>query len=211
MNCLYTIGHSQHSLEKFLNMLKTYDINYVLDIRSIPFSRYAPQFNRDQLKNFLQGYSINYANMAIAFGARQNNKNLYTIENYLDFEKVRNTAQFKQAFDNVLKGLNEGNKIAFMCTEKNPSECHRSIMVTKAFSDANIPIKHILEDFSYILQDDINDQLLNMYFPDRDQYNIFDYIVCERNDEDLIAKAYRMRNKEIGYQMKMEDIQCSRG
>lgn len=199
MGFLYTIGHSHHEPDYFLRLLRKYDINYVLDVRSTPYSKFAPQFNAETINAFLSKRNINYVQMGNFFGARPKDLELYTPEGYLDFNKTRNTVDFKKAVNNVLLGMNKGNNIALMCTEKNPIECHRTILVSKAFYDLNIPVKHILSNGTLRTQDSINEELLDMYFPERNQLNLFNFQNDSPNEKDLIEKSYYLRNRDIGY------------
>ena len=197
MGNLYTIGHSHHSIAHFLELLNTYNINYLMDVRSVPYSRYAEQFNREALKATLDKTTIKYVFMGNYFGARPQNIDLYNEEGYLDFERVRIYQPFVMRVDNLILGLKKGNNIALMCTEKNPIDCHRAILIARAFELKNIEVKHILEDASCITQNQLNENLLDMYFPERNQLSLFDEHA--KTDEEYLIQAYRLRNKEIGY------------
>lgn len=201
MGRLYTIGHSQHTIDYFVGLLRKHDINYLLDVRSTPYSKYAEQFNKEQLERELQSAGLKYAFMGAYFGARPEDKKLYCDEGYLDFERVRKSSQFLKGFDNVIKGLEQGNNIVLMCTEKDPFDCHRAIMVSRAFDLANIEVNHILEDGKQQSQKELNERLLNKYYPDRDQMTFFDYLnrINEKQEPDYLGMAYEQRNKEIGY------------
>lgn len=206
MGNLYTIGHSQHTIDYFVGLLREYDIKYLLDVRSTPYSKYAEQFNREQLERDLQNAGIKYAFMGTYFGARPDDKSLYCDEGYLDFERVRKSPRFLKGFDNVTKGLEQGNNIALMCTEKDPFDCHRAIMVSRAFDLADIEVGHILEDAKLQSQKELNERLLNKYYPDRAQMNLFDYLnpLNVKEESDYLGMAYEQRNKEIGYRPEDE-------
>lgn len=193
---LYTIGHSTLPEGRFIELLKHFRIEYLLDVRSTPYSRYVPQYNKDKIENVLCGAGIQYAHMGKRFGARQENKAFYNAEGYLDFECFRESAQFKAGLNNVKKGLEKYN-IALMCTEKNPIDCHRAIMVARGFELDGTQVMHILHDSTAITQEEFNQQLLNRYFPDRDQISMFQEE--EKQQENLLVLAYRKRNKKIGY------------
>lgn len=199
MGKLYTIGHSSYDKEKFLKLIKDYNINYLLDVRSTPYSKYAPQYNADVIRMYLEANSVHYVSMGKRFGARQKDMSLYDEDGILDFSKTRQTVFFQNAVGSVLKGLNSGSNIVLMCTEKNPIECHRTILISKAFYDIDVPVQHILSNGKYITQENINNELLNMYFPDRAQMTLLDMVNGLRDDKELLEEAYRKRNKEIGY------------
>lgn len=200
MGILYTIGHSQHEFEYFISLLKKYDINYLLDVRSTPYSKYAETYNKEKLSGLLYSRGIEYSFMGKFFGARPNNIQLYCKEGYLDFEKVAHSDLFIKAMQNVTLGLERGNNIALMCTEKDPFDCHRAIMVARAFSLNGIDTNHILFDGTLQTQGELDQRLLNKYFPDRAQYSLFDYSDVE-NDDENVELAYKERNKEIGYHL----------
>lgn len=204
MGNLYTIGHSQHAIEYFVKLLKMYNIDYVLDVRSVPYSKYAEQFNREILQKKLLCNGIKYSFMGSYFGARPEGADLYCDEGYLDFERVRKSSQFLKGFNNVVLGLNKGNNITFMCTEKDPFDCHRAIMIARAFDLSGIETNHILADGKVQSQSMLNERLLNKYYPDRNQMTFFDYIDNEK-DIDYLSMAYQLRNKEIGYHLESKE------
>ena len=132
------------------------------------------------------------------FGARPDDKSLYTSDNYLDFEKMRSSELFKKGLDNVMKGLDEGNNIVLMCTEKDPMDCHRAIMVSRGFALKGIEVNHILPDGKLQSQKELDERLLNLYYSDRNQISFLSNI-SEIPEEDLLVEAYKKRNAEIGY------------
>lgn len=195
---LYTIGHTNHSHEEFLKLLKQHSITYLLDVRSTPYSQYTCQFNKDVISEALVANGIKYYYMGKFFGARPDDKSLYTSDNYLDFEKMRSSELFKKGLDNVMKGLDEGNNIVLMCTEKDPMDCHRAIMVSRGFALKGIEVNHILPDGKLQSQKELDERLLNLYYSDRNQISFLSNI-SEIPEEDLLVEAYKKRNAEIGY------------
>lgn len=189
-----------HKRKELVNVFLK-EMDYVLDVRRIPYSKYAKQYNRETLDRYLLQHHIHYTYMGTYFGARQANPALYTPDGYVDFEKVRSTPLFVMGMKIVEKGLLQRHEIALMCTEKEPLNCHRAIMVARAFELGGYDIKHILFDDSLLDQRELNDQLLSKYFQNSDQMTLF------ANDEfhstnGLLKQAYIMRNKEIGYRLK---------
>ena len=203
MGKLFTIGHSQHNVEYFISMLKKYNINYVLDVRSIPYSKYAEQYDRQNIEKYMSYNGIRYSFMGKFFGARPKEKELYCAEGYLDFEKVRKSERFLKGFKNVMLGLQQGYNIVLMCTEKDPFDCHRAIMVSRAFELAKVEVNHILADGNLQHQNKLNARLLDKYFPERDQIMLFDDI-NKTKQTNYLNMAYVLRNKEIGYHLENE-------
>lgn len=207
MGKLYTIGHSLHSAARFIELLKRHGVDHVLDVRSVPYSRYAPQFNRENIEAALRMNGIEYSFMGKFFGARPKEPELYCAEGYLDFERVRDTERFRKGLESVSRGLEQRSGIALMCTERDPIDCHRAIMVARGFELAGIEAAHILEDGSLQRQRELNERLLNRYFPNRDQLDIFALMgsgAAQAKEADPLREAYRLRNREIGYRPRTE-------
>ncbi len=197
---LFTIGHSTHTQEYFLGLLKQHNIDYVLDVRSSPFSKFASWFNKDAIEDYLKKNNIVYCPMGKFFGARPTDRTLYCAEGYLDFEKTRASELFKKGLDNVMLGLASGHNIALMCTEKDPFDCHRTIMVSRGFELNGVSVQHIHADGNLETQDEINIRLLDNLEKkenvDIHQISLFEQ---QKSDKEWLEDAYRLRNKEIGY------------
>lgn len=204
MGELFTIGHSQYDVNYFISLLNQYHIDYVLDVRSTPYSKYAEQYNKENISISLISANIKYIFMGKYFGARPQDKNLYHSEGYLDFEKVRESKEFHKGMENVKLGLSQGHNIVLMCTEKEPIDCHRAILVARAFEIHGVYVKHILSNGEILTQQQLNEQLLQKYFPDRAQLSLFTY-EKEISEQDYLIEAYRKRNKEIGYSINSVD------
>ena len=198
---VFTVGCSTNSLDDFLRLLKINEINCLVDVRSTPFSKYTSQFNKEVLKNFLNKNNISYIWMGKEFGARRDNRSLYSVHGYLDFEKVRKDPDFLLGVDRIKRGIIKGYKISLMCTEKDPIDCHRTILVAKGLEENDIEVNHVLQNGKLISQRKIEERLLDMYFKDRQQIN-FDMILGNSlTEEEMIEEAYRKRNKDIGYEL----------
>lgn len=197
---LFTVGHSTYDLEYFLTLLKAYNINCIVDVRSTPYSKYSTQYNKDFFKAVLKSNNITYIYMGKEFGARRFSRDVYSKEGYVDFERVRQDIDFKSGIDRIKVGLEKGYNIAFMCTEKKPDECHRCILVGRNFKDLGYTVINIINEKEYKLQEDIERDLLEIYYPDRNQIALIpDMNLSSKSDEELINEAYKLRNKEIGY------------
>lgn len=199
MGQLYTIGHSNYPIEDLINLLIKFNVQYVLDVRSTPYSHYVPQYNKDNLKKVLTSLQIHYVSMGKQFGARQANSNYYP-HGYLDFELFRKSTQFIEGIENVKKGLKKYN-IVLLCTEKDPIDCHRAIMVGRGFELEKIDVKHILHDGTLLTQKELNERLLDEYFPDRFQLDLFN-LSAQANNSDYLCDAYRKQNKKIGWRLE---------
>ena len=191
---IYTIGHSTHPIDYFLHLLKHHGVNCVVDVRSVPASRFNPQFNKKTLAASLVANGIEYIHFGEAFGARQTDPLLLDNEGRVDFEKIRGTEKFNNGISRLWKGTNDGYSIALMCSEADPLSCHRFVMISPALK--NFEVWHILKDKSLVSQDELEDQLLKKYSKELSQTAVF-----ESNDHrsQELRAAYKMMNKIVGH------------
>ena len=199
---IYTIGHSNYTVEKLIDMLKHYNINCVVDIRGTPYSKYNVQFDKETIRYTLSKAGFIYIYMAKELAAKRINKQSYNDEGYSDFEKVINEKEFLEGIERLKNGCNKGYNIALLGAMQEPIRCHRSILVGKALRKARFDVKHILDDYSIASQDDIEQMLLDKYFSNRNQMTIDDLIGNSMTREEMIEEGYRLANKEIGYRIE---------
>lgn len=202
MKLLFTIGHSTYDVNYFIRVLKKYNINCVVDIRGTPYSKYNVQFDKEIIRYTLTKAGFIYIYMAKEFAAKRINKESYNEEGYSDFELVVNEKDFLDGIERLKNGCNKGYRIALLGAMQEPIRCHRSILVGRALIKYGFNVKHILDDSSIASQDDIEDMLLNKYFSNRNQITIDDLIGNSLSKEEMIKKAYRLANKEIGYRIE---------
>ena len=193
---IYTIGHSTHQLDFFLELIKTVEINCIVDVRSIPASTYNPQYNQNSLKNFLKNNHITYLHFAEEFGAKQTDDDLLDNEGKLDFEKVRKTRLFHYGLERIWQGIDKGFRIALMCSESEPLDCHRFSMVSIGLENDGFEVKHILKDKSVKTNLELEKELLKKYAKKIPQSNLFE---PEITFEMQLKEALRLKNKEIGF------------
>lgn len=195
---VYTIGHSNHSLEDFIKLLKKYSINCVADVRSDPFSRHYPQFNKENLKEFLKKEGIEYLHFGKEFGARRTENELLNSNGKVDFEKVRNTDEFRKGVERLKKGVEKGYIIALLCAEKDPAECHRFALVSVGLVKAGFSVEHILADGSVKKHEEIEKELIS-----KQKNNIANYCIPFSENEN---KINRQSPKEIMYKKREDEI-----
>ena len=195
---LYTIGYAGFpDIDDFVAALNEHGIQIVIDVRSSPYSAYHEQFNKDVLERRLKTAGIFYFNYAKQFGARQEDVSLYK-NGRLDFELFSNSPIFLDGINRVEKS---SAKIAFMCAEKHPTDCHRAILVTRAFSDRGHSIIHIKPNHITLSQNDVENELLDKFYPEREQACLFEEPL---SDAKLLSAAYRLQNDAIGF--KLEEL-----
>ena len=143
---IFTIGHSTHSLEHFLGLLKQREIGAVCDVRSMPYSRMNPQFNRETLKDSLRGARIVDGFLGRELGARSQDPGVYA-DGKVQYDLLAKTDLFRRGIARVMEGIRT-YRIALMCAEKDPMDCHRTILVSRHLDEMGIAVVHILADGS---------------------------------------------------------------
>lgn len=203
---LYSIGHSNQTQEEFLALLVQFGINCIVDVRSVPASKYSPQFNQDTLKWFLKSHGVLYLNFGDEFGARRTDS--INEEGQVDFELAVTTPNFQQGALRLMKGLEKGYQIALMCSEADPLECHRFSMVSRYFYEKGLDVQHILKDGLLASHESLEKEMINQYLHSR-KYHLseVDLLFGTYSDEEQRRDAYRLKNKEIGYmpQLQLEE------
>jgi uncharacterized protein (DUF488 family) len=190
MGKIYTIGSSIHSIYDFILLLKRHHINAVADVRSMPYSQHTPQFNKDALTNALKNTSVYYLDFSKEFGARRNESEAYT-NNQVDFRKVIKLPIFLSGIERINAGILKGYNIALLCTEKNPLDCHRFSLVSRALSHKlSVNIDHILFNGELINQHDLEKKMLHDFKLENDLFD--DY-------ETQLEKAYENVGNKISY------------
>lgn len=204
---LYSVGHSNQSQEDFLGLLTAHDINCVVDVRSVPASKYTPQFNMEPLRWFLRSHNIQYLHFGEEFGARRTD--CLNANEQVDFEKAVETSSFMHGVERLMTGLNKGFHISLMCSEANPLECHRFSLVSRYFYDNGWDVQHILKDAGLASHKSLEDEMINEYVHSKKNHlPEIDLLFGTYTKDDQRRDAYRMKNKEIGYkpQMELEEI-----
>ena len=139
---IYTVGHSTQPFELFLSLLLENRITAVADVRSLPYSRYAPQFNEETLKNALKEANIAYVFLGAELGARSDNNSCY-VGNTISYEKLAQTSLFGRGIERLEDGITRHN-VALMCSEQDPADCNRTILISKILSERGFEVDHIL-------------------------------------------------------------------
>ncbi len=201
---IYTIGYSGFKLEGFISVLKSYNINGLIDVRSTPVSKYYTDYNKQELSVSLHKNEIAYRNYKYEFGARQTERKYYP-NGYLDFELFAKSERFQEGMSRLISAMPYGFRFALMCSEKDPIFCHRAIMVAREFNERGVLAKHILANGSTCTQLDIENRLVDMYFPDRDQFSLFGSPLTW---DEMVSESYIQQNKRIGYRLDQDEDEC---
>jgi uncharacterized protein (DUF488 family) len=142
---IFTIGHSNHSLEKFLSIVKTNVIQIVVDIRSKPYSRFATQFNKTAIQGSLQSANISYVPLGDKLGGRPDDRRFYDEEGNVVYGRISETPEFLKGIESVVHLAGE-HRIALMCSEEDPLKCHRYHLVSGFLEKKGVRVIHIRGD-----------------------------------------------------------------
>ena len=202
---IFTIGHSNYSMDRLLAMLDFHHINCIVDIRGTPYSKYNVQFNKEVFSKTLISKGYIYIYMGKEFAVQRQDRSLYTEEGYADFEKVVYDKDFLNGIKRLKLGLKKGYRIVLLGAMQDPISCHRCILLGKALRKFEFNVKHILDDYTIASQEELEERLLEKYFSNRDQLTIDAYMGLNTSKGELIKKCYRQSNKEIGYRVEKID------
>jgi uncharacterized protein (DUF488 family) len=200
-NAVFTIGHSTHTQEDFIELLEGHRITAVCDVRSKPYSRMNPQFNRENLTKTLASHGIEYRFLGKELGARSEDPSCYEGDK-VRYSKLANTQLFKDGLKRVRRGLKEGFRIALMCAEKEPLDCHRTILIAPQLIALGIAIQHIHADGHLETHHAASVRLARLF--DLHENHMFS------SQEELIADAYRLQEERIAFDRSGEESMATR-
>lgn len=202
-NVVFTIGHSTHSLERLIELLQAHKVTAVADVRSQPYSRLSPYFNREFLRNALKSERIAYVFLGRELGARTDDANCY-VDGKVQYDRLARTASFQEGLTRVVNGASR-YRIALLCAEKDPLTCHRTILVCRHLVARGLQAAHILGSGRIESHDAALDRLLREVGVDSEDFF--------RSRDELIAEAYEKRGQQIAYvdRSSTPEVEAQRG
>lgn len=195
LHAVLTIGHSNHSSDAFVKLLSGHEVEIVVDVRSTPYSRFNPQFDREQLEIDLKVHGIGYVFLGKELGARSNDPSHYE-SGRVQYARLAETDAFRQGIDRVVRGATE-YRIVLMCSEGEPLACHRTLLVSRVLvDDCGIAVGHILPDGRLESYNEAVDRLL---------------LITKRAENDLflsrrerVAEAMDYQQQRVAYTQPRE-------
>lgn len=191
---VYTVGHSNQTIEEFIDLIKKYEVNCIIDVRTIPSSNYNPQFDRVPITASLKPYGITYMHFDKEFILRR--KDSLDENGKVDFEKAVLTPFFQNGVLRLKRGIELGYNIALMCAKAKPIECHRFSMVGRYLNDNGFTVRHILRNGELATQEDIEKEMVNEYLSKKRLREI-DIMFGEYDATQQLKDAYRLKNKDM--------------
>ena len=193
---VFTIGHSTHTIDRFVTLLHQHGVTAVSDVRSVPYSRFQPQFNREPLVEALKRQGIAYFFLGRELGARSEDKSCYE-NGRVQYRRLAKTTAFRAGLARVCSER-PSHRIALMCAEREPLECHRTLLVSRELAADGIPVLHIHEDGRLEPHPDAMKRLLRLVgLPDQDLF---------RSESELIEEACASQERRVAY----VDVQLAR-
>lgn len=158
VNPVLTIGHSNHTWEAFAGLLNRHRVDTLVDVRSVPASRFNPQFNRPGLAASLGELGIRYVYRGLELGGRPTDPGCYE-NGRVRYDRMAETPAFRRGLA-LLKAEAANHRVVLMCAEKDPLNCHRTLLVTRAVAAERFEVLHVLADGTLETQGQTMDRLL---------------------------------------------------
>jgi uncharacterized protein (DUF488 family) len=207
----YTIGHSTRKLEEFINIIKNYGIDCVMDVRSYPRASndYDKPYDRDSLEINIKQAGINYIYMGEELGENRTENEALDEEGKVDFDKVMECSIFKKGINKIVEGIKRGHKIVLMCSERNPFNCHRSILLGYALMKNGVAMEHVIDEEKSKSQNRIEEEIFITYEPLLKekflQLTIQD-VLDKENYDNINPKDIKVKVIEEGYRRKVSCV-----
>lgn len=155
---LFTIGYGARSVDEFVALLQANRIEFLIDVRSAPYSKFKPEFSRELLQHHLERAGIRYLFMGDTLGGQPKEPACFT-DGKVDYDKVRVQPFFQSGVERLKKAFEVRRRVALMCSEGRPEQCHRSKLIGEVLAAAGIPVRHIDEDGALLTQTQVIDRL----------------------------------------------------
>jgi len=191
----FTIGHGNYPIDLFIDNVRSAGIDTIIDVRSTPYSRFNPHFNRENLEKSLKKRDIGYRFMGDRLGGRYTDPGLLFPDGTVDYRKVQDTELFKEGISQLISIISSGKIITLMCAEKEPERCHRFVLISPILQFKGFTVIHVQPDGKLQANEDLEKELIKSEI-DTMQMNISDEPV---NPIDLM---YEKLNKKIAYKVK---------
>lgn len=141
---IYSIGHGSKKIEDFIKELKAFDIHFLLDIRSKPYSKWNPQYNQSQLEMELKKHNITYVYVGDTLGGLPEDRSCYDYNGKVIYDLIKEKDFFKEGLNRLTTANDKKIILAIMCSESKPEECHRSKLIGQELLKKDISLKHII-------------------------------------------------------------------
>ncbi len=193
-NRLFSIGHSNLEFPRFVQLLRQSGVSAIVDIRSQPSSKWVPWCNRSNLEQELGDHEIRYHFMGDLLGGRPRQANVYDSEGRVDYERVKVTSAFQKGLDHLDQALEEF-RLVMLCSEEDPIDCHRGLLIAPAMKEHGIATTHIRSDGSVESQVQFEARLIEATGVGAGLLDgLFAGSLSEEDHRQMLADAYRIQS-----------------
>jgi uncharacterized protein (DUF488 family) len=199
---LVTVGHSNHDFAYFVGLLREAGVTAIADVRTHPSSQRYPHFNRSELQYGLQEEGIAYAFLGQQLGGRPASSQLYHGDGTVNYERVRETLEFKNGIERVCSAT-EDYTVALLCSEEDPLDCHRGLMLSPALVERQLPPVHLRGDGSVETTADFEERLLAATRVGKGILDgMFATTLSDTDREALLREAYRLQARRKAFRLR---------
>jgi uncharacterized protein (DUF488 family) len=194
MECLpavWTVGHSNHDVHYFLDLILGNQISHVVDVRSYPYSRFAPHFNRESLQETMTARAVDYRFLGLALGGRPQREEHFDSEGHALYGEMAREPGFEHAIERVLQGASR-HRLALMCSCGQPQNCHRRLLIGKVLCDRGAELRHILPDGSLLAETSVS------LIPNDDQVRLFGHDEQPWRSAQSVSRRRRLSTSSAG-------------
>jgi uncharacterized protein (DUF488 family) len=178
-----TIGHSNHAIERFVDLLKAGGVEALVDVRSMPYSRRFPQFGRERLAQSLSSAGILYRYEGAALGGKP--------KDGASYDQLAERPEFRDALDRLIAGSADAT-LCLMCAEKEPLDCHRTVLVSRRLAERGVEIEHLLADGRHKLHAVLEEELVS-----GSKEGLPDLFTTAEDRSQRLARVYRERERDM--------------
>ena len=188
---IFTVGYGSRTIDEFIALLKSNAVGFLIDIRSVPYSRYKPEFSREALEAALTAQGIRYLYMGEQLGGQPADRSCY-VDDKVSYDLLSQKAFFKEGIGRIRTAYDKRLRVALMCSEGRPEACHRSKLIGKKLNELGVVVRHIDENGGLLTQDEV---LLKL---DDGQLSLFG------EDQRSFTSRKRYQPRQVGAETKAE-------
>ncbi len=174
---ILTVGHSSGPAEDFVTLLRAAGVQAVADVRSQPSSSFAPQYNRRELTRTLVETGVQYVFLGRELGGRPNGPGMYDRDGHVLYERVAASELFSTGLRRLMSG-SEKARVAMMCSEEDPTNCHRRLLIGRVLRGHGAEVLHLRGDGTIQTEAEVSAQE-RLRYPDRYQETLFGHEEAE--------------------------------
>jgi len=200
-NQLLSIGHSNLEIDRFVQLLQASGVTAIADVRSQPFSKWLPWTNRSHLEQALVDHEIHYHFLGDQLGGRPQSTEVYDSDGRVNYERVKATAAFQRGLVCLAQAL-ENSRLAMLCSEEDPIDCHRGLLIAPAMKEQGFAAMHIRGDGSLESQADFEARLIDITGAGSGLLDgLFADSLSTEDHDQILAEAYRVQSQRKAFRL----------